>query len=410
MAGWRKIRQDRRNSSLYASRMTSDLQTATLLAHADGNGEASIAPPIYQTANFRAINAEDFSSMATDPRHDQFYTRYGNPTLSRAETIIAKLEGAQSAMLTASGMGAISTAMFGLLEAGDHVVAQESLYGGTSGFLQNVLPRFGITVTLVDQTDVNAFANAMQPNTRLMMLETPTNPLMKLTDLNAVSEIAQDHNAIMLVDGTIASPINQRPLEFGVDLVMHSATKYLGGHSDLSAGVLAGSKALIERIWQTSYLMGATLNAIDGWLLLRGLRTLKLRVEQQNKTALEIAAWLEAHPCIRTVHYVGLASHPQHDLARAQMTGFGGVLSFEIDGDFAATDQFISRLELASRAASFGSIGALVVHPAAMWAGMMTPEQLAATSVQPSLVRYGVGLEDVEDLKADIAQALEAIT
>jgi cystathionine beta-lyase/cystathionine gamma-synthase len=389
--------------------MTNELRTATVLAHADGNGESSIAPAIYQTANFRAQSAEDFSNMATETRHDQFYTRYGNPTLARAETIIAKLEGAQSAMLTASGMGAISTAMFGLLEAGDHVVAQESLYGGTSGFLQNVLPRFGITVTLVDQTKLTAFSNAMQPNTRLMMLETPTNPLMKLTDLKAVTKIAQDHNALTLVDGTIASPINQRPLEFGVDLVMHSATKYLGGHSDLSAGVLTGSKALIERIWKTSYLMGATLNAIDGWLLLRGLRTLKLRVEQQNQTALELANWLETHPGIRVVHYAGLKSHPQHELARRQMTSFGGVLSFEIDGDYAATDRFISRLELAARAASFGSVGALVVHPAAMWAGMMTPEQLAATGVQPSLVRYGVGLEDVEDLKADIAQALEAI-
>jgi cystathionine beta-lyase/cystathionine gamma-synthase len=390
--------------------MTDELRTATMLAHADGKGEASIAAPIYQTANFRAQSAEEFSIMATEARHDQFYTRYGNPTLSRAETIIAKLEGAETAMLTASGMGAISTAMFGLLEAGDHVVAQESLYGGTSGLLQNVLPRFGVAVTLVDQTDVNAFASAMRPNTSLMMLETPTNPLMRLTDLRAVTEIARDHDAITLVDGTIASPINQRPLEFGVDLVMHSATKYLSGHSDLSAGVLAGSKALIERIWKTSYLMGATLNAIDGWLLLRGLRTLKLRVEQHNKTALEIAGWLEAHPRIRTVYYAGLESHPQHDLARAQMTGFGGVLSFEIDGDYAATDRFISSLGLAARAASFGSVGALVVHPAAMWAGMMTPEQLAATGVQPSLVRYGVGLEDVEDLKADIAQALEAIT
>jgi methionine-gamma-lyase len=381
----------------------------TILAHADGRNETSVAPPIYQTATFRAESAEDFAAMATEPRHAHFYTRYGNPTLERSERVIAALEGAEAAMLTSSGMGAITSAVLALVNAGDHVVAQESLYGGTTGFLQNVLQRFGVEVTTVNQTDMRVFEGAMRPNTKLIMLETPTNPLMRLTDLRAVTTFAREHGALTLVDSTIASPVNQQPLALGADIVMHSATKYLGGHSDLSAGALAGSREMIERIWNTGFLLGATLNAFDAWLLLRGLRTLELRVKHQNESALTIAHWLETRPEIESVHYAGLESHPQHDLAVAQMSGFGGVLSFELRGDFETTDAFISKLEFASRSASFGGTSALIVHPAAMWAGMMTPAQLEMSGVKPSLVRYAVGLEDPRDLIADIQRALEII-
>ena len=384
-------------------------QIETLLVHADRQTDSSVAPPIYQTSTFRAQTAPEFSAMATDARHERFYTRYGNPTHAQAEAVIAALEGAEAAMLTASGMAAITSAVLGLVSSGDHVIAQRSVYGGTGGFLQGVVSRFGVQVSLVDQTDTDAFKRALQSNTKLLMLESPTNPLMHLTDLRAVATLARTHGIATMIDSTIASPINQRPLEFGIDLVMHSATKYLGGHSDLSAGVLAGSKAMLERIWQTAYLLGATLNGFDSWLLLRGLRTLKLRVEQHNRTALEVARWLERQPRVNTVHYPGLESHPQHQLAKAQMTGFGGVLSFELDGDFAATDALIAKLGLAKRSASFGSMGSLVVHPAAMWAGMMSTEQLQTSGVKPSLVRFAVGLEDVRDIIADLEQALRTV-
>ncbi|MEZ4863096.1 MAG: aminotransferase class I/II-fold pyridoxal phosphate-dependent enzyme [Caldilineaceae bacterium] len=384
---------------------------ASLVIHADDPLalEPAIAPPIHQTSTFRAASAADFAAMATEPRHPRYYTRYGNPTLERAEKVIADLEGAEAALVTASGMGAITTTVLALVQAGDHIVAQRNHYMGTTKLLTEILPRFGVTATLVDQTDVNAFAAALRPETKLIMVETPANPTMQLTDLAAVAEMARPRQILTFADNTFASPYNQRPLQLGIDLVMHSATKYLGGHHDLSAGVVAGPKAQLEQIWEAHMVVGAVLGPIDGWLLLRGLRTFAVRVKQQNQSALAIARALEAHPAIEQVHYPGLASHPQYELAQQQMRGFGGVLSFAVRGGYAATQRFISALTIPTQAVSLGGYESLVVHAAAMWEGTLGEAGLVEAGIQPNLVRFAVGLEDEAELIADLHQALAQV-
>ncbi|CUI78787.1 MULTISPECIES: trans-sulfuration enzyme family protein [Achromobacter] len=367
-----------------------------------------VAPPLYQTASFATDEASVFLDMATRPLHSGFYTRYGNPTTRAFESAVADLEGGECALATASGMGAITAALFAFAARGDHVVAQRVLYGGTTGLLQNIAPQLGIDVTFVDQADVAGFAAAVRPNTRLFMLESPSNPMLRLTDLARLAEIARARGITTLVDNTIASPINQRPLEFGIDLVMHSATKYLCGHGDVSAGVLVGDERRIKAVWEKAYLLGATLDPFAAWLVLRGLRTLPMRVARQNETALKVARHLEAHASVCAVHYPGLESHPQRALAQTQMSGHGGVLSFEVAGGMAQAERVVGALALAHRSASFGSFSTLVVHPAAMWAGMMTPEQLAASGLPPGLIRLGVGFESPAAIIDDLDTALAA--
>lgn len=385
-----------------------DWSLDSLVIHADDEFaiDSAIAPPIHQTSTFRAGSAADFAEMATQSRHSRYYTRYGNPTLERAETIIAQLEGAESALVTASGMGAITTTILALVQSGDHIVAQRNHYMGTTKLLTEILPRFGVTATLVDQTDVAAFADALRPETKLILVETPSNPTMQLTDLPAIADLARPRGILTFCDNTFASPYNQRPLTHGIDLVMHSATKYLGGHHDLSAGVVAGPQALLTKIWEVHMVVGAVLGPIDGWLLLRGLRTLAVRVKQQNQTALALAQFLERHPAIEQVYYPGLPSHPQYELAQRQMKGFGGVLSFAVRGGYSATQRFISALKLPTQAVSLGGYESLVVHAAAMWEGTLGEAGLIEAGIQPNLVRFSVGLEDEQDLMADLQQAL----
>jgi methionine-gamma-lyase len=277
---------------------------------------------------------------------------------------------------------------------------------GTTKLLTEVLPRFGVTATLVDQTDIAAFAAALTPQTKLILIETPSNPTLQLTDLRAIADLARAHNILTFADNTFASPVNQRPLEHGIDLVMHAATKYLGGHHDLSAGVVAGSQALIDKIWEAHIVVGAVLGPIDGWLLLRGLRTLPMRVAQHNRNALAVARFLAEHPAIEAVYYPGLDTHPQYALAQRQMRGFGGVLSFAVKGGYAATQRFIGALKLPTQAVSLGGYESLVVHAAAMWVGTLGEAGLAQAGIHPSLVRFSVGLEDERDLIADLQQAL----
>jgi methionine-gamma-lyase len=381
-------------------------KTTAIHADRDDAQSSSAAPLLWQTATFTAGSAEEFAEAATEPRHDQFYTRYGNPTLTQASSVIAALEGTESAMLFASGMAAITTTVLALVKQGDHVVAQRSHYSSTLTLLNKVLPRFGVDVTLVDQTDTAAFEAAITPSTKLIYIESPTNPLMQLTDLAAVGALARKHGALIAIDNTFATPINQRPADHGIDLVLHSATKYMGGHSDLVAGALAGSSALLDRIWDFGLVMGGSLDPFAGWLLLRGLRTMPLRVEQQNRTGMAVAKFLSEHPSVKRVYYPGLASHPQHELAARQMQGFGGMLSFELEAGFDAAERLVTRLELASRAASLGGVETLIVHPAAMWKHSMTDEQLREAGVSPGLLRLSVGIEDQVDLIDDLAHAL----
>lgn len=388
------------------------LNPETLVTHVDREmaSEDGIAPAIYQTSTFFAASAEEFQQMASTPRHNRNYTRDGNPTFTRAERIIAELEGAESALLTASGMGAISSTVLALVGQGDHVVAQKNHYMGTTQLLSTLLPKFGVAVTYVDQARPAEFAAALRPTTRLIMVESPSNPLLKLTDLHAVSELARPRGIVTVCDGTIGTPINQRPLEAGIDLVVHSATKFLGGHHDLMAGVVAGSAELIERVWHSQVILGPVPDPFAAWLLTRGLRTLPLRVRRQNETALAVANYLEAHPEIGAVNYPGLNSHPQHDLARRQMPGgFSGLMSFELRGGFEASQRVMDALTLPSRAVSFGGFESLISHPAGMWGGVLGIEKAKEAGISPSLVRFSVGLEHPDDVIADLAQALSAL-
>ena len=380
----------------------------TKLIHGDRelNSTSAVAPPIFQTATFRGDSAQDFADRASRPRHPEFYTRYGNPTLSQVESVLASLEGAESALVTGSGMAAVSATVLALVSQGDHVVAQKNHYGGTLNLLNSFVPRFGVEVTQIDQTDIAAFEKAVRPNTRLILIESPSNPLMTLTDIGAVAKLARSRRITTLIDNTFATPINQRPLDLGIDLSFHSATKYFGGHSDLIAGAVMGSSESITKIWNAHVILGAALGPFDAWLMLRGLRTLSLRVRQHNQNAMALAEFLKGHKAVKVVHYPGLKNHPQHELARKQMSGFGGMLAFEVNGGYQAADRFLSRIRLASRAASLGGIESLAVHPASNFLHYMTLEQAAKIGIAPGLLRISVGLEGKEDLIADFDQAL----
>ncbi|MDW8465343.1 MAG: aminotransferase class I/II-fold pyridoxal phosphate-dependent enzyme [Chloroherpetonaceae bacterium] len=307
----------------------------TLLIHGGEwhNTTRAVVPPIWQTSTYKAPDdADAFAELARSPNPKEFYSRYGNPTSAQVQEILAQLEGAEAAVLTASGMGAISSAVLAVVKAGGHIVSQTSLYAGTLTLFRDVLPALGIETTFVEQTDAQAFEQAIRPNTQLLYVETPANPLMKLTDLQAVATIAKSKGIFTLCDNTFATPLVQQPLQWGIDAVVHSATKFLGGHSDLTAGVVCGSKAFIEAVWKKTVILGCALSAFDAWLLLRGLRTLSLRVRQANETAAKLAAYLHSHPKVACVYHPSLPSHPQHALACKQMQGFTAMLSFELRG------------------------------------------------------------------------------
>jgi len=385
------------------------LQSKSVYASKPLNRTSAISPPIWQTTTFGAETAEDFAEIAVATKPAEFYTRNGNPNHAMVEATLAALEGGEAAQVFSSGMGAIFAAMGCLLETGDHVVAQRNHYAGATTLMKEFLPRWGVEIAYVDQTDNAEFAAAVRPNTKLIYVETPVNPLMQITDLRFVVELAKDRGGVTICDNTFATPVNQRPLEFGVDAVVHSATKYVGGHHDVTAGALVGSKDFVERVWRFALVAGATLSPFDGWLLLRGLRTLGLRVERHNRNGMALARFLEHHPKVARVYYPGLPSHPQHDLARSQMSGFTGMLSVELQGGYAAADKFISSLRLATRAASLGGFETLVVHPASMWSLQLSPELRESTGINEGLVRISVGLEDEVDMLRDFDQALAEI-
>lgn len=382
--------------------------TATVHADRHVHPDSAVAPPIYQTAAFSAADGEAFANGATEPRGKGFYTRFGNPNHAQVAAVLAELEGSEAAMVTASGMAAITTAVLALVSAGDHVIGQRSTYGGTASVLLNLLPRLGVATTLVDQRETEAFERAITPKTRLILVETPSNPLLHITDLRAVADLARAHGIITLADNTFATPLNQRPAEFGIDVVWHSATKYLNGHTDVSAGALAGPAEILDRIWDTSLLTGATLGPIDAWLLLRGIRTLPLRMPRHNDNGLALAQALAEHPAVSQVNYPGLESHPQHKLAADQMSGCGGVLSVEFTDGYEAADAFLGHLRYFERSASLGGIESLAVHPASMWRGMLSDEQLT-DAVPTGLVRLAAGTEDTADLVADVRAAADTV-
>jgi cystathionine beta-lyase/cystathionine gamma-synthase len=391
--------------------MSKDLALQTRVLHeADHlNQTHAVTAPIWQTTTFSSDSPEQLAELGTALHPTEFYTRYGNPTHRQVETVMAALEGGEAALVTSSGMGAIFTAIMTGLQSGDHVVAQTNHYSATGKLLRDVLPRWGITSTLVDQTNAEAFPAAVRPNTKLIYIESPSNPLLHLTDIQAVAEVGKSKGIRTMIDNTFASPVNQLPIKLGIDVVVHSATKFLGGHHDLSAGVIVGPRSYVDEVWDFSIISGSILGPFDGWLLLRGLKTLGLRVEQQNRNALALAQFLESHSKVEKVNYPGLESHPQHSLARRQMKGFGGVMSVELKGDEHTAAKLINSLKLATCAVSLGGVDTLIVHAATMWGHQHSVEQRRAAGISDRLVRISVGIEDEQDLISDFAQALEKL-
>jgi methionine-gamma-lyase len=384
------------------------MQTRLIHGARAENATAAVSPPIFQTSTYLLATPEQGAELAEVVAPAEFYTRYGSPNTKQVEHLIAELEGAEAALALGSGMAAIATAILGNLRPGDHVVAQLTHYTSALTLLTETLPRYGFAVTQVDQRDTAAFERAMQPNTRLVYTESPSNPTMDLTDLRATAALAHAAGALAITDNTFASSYNQRPLELGYDLVLHSATKYLNGHADVTAGVLAGSRALIDMAWEYARVHGPVLHPFEAWLLRRGLTTYGLRMAAHNANGLEVARFLEGHPAVARVYYPGLESHPQHALACRQMSGYGGMLAFELKGGYDAAYRAIGRTSLCLLAVSLGGVETLITHPASMIHTHQSDEQRASAGISPSLIRLSVGVENVEDIVADLDHALHS--
>ncbi|HKX18024.1 MAG TPA: PLP-dependent aspartate aminotransferase family protein [bacterium] len=367
----------------------------------------SVVVPIYQTATFKYDTVEEGARLGAESGPGYFYTRWANPTTDLFEQKVALLEGGEAALATSSGMAAIATAVVGLLKAGDHVIAPKAVYQATFQLLNEVLPRFGVEASFLDDPDVSAYERALRPNTRLLYIETPNNPLLGVTDIERVVALARARGARTVADNTFATPYNQRPLSLGVDLVCHSATKYLGGHHDVTAGVIVGSREMLRSCVKTMRIFGGVLDPFAAFLLTRGVATLGLRVERHNANALTLAKHLGAHPKVARVHYPGLPGHPRHEIAARQMPGgFGGMMSIEVKGDVATGARCVEALRVAKLAVSLGGISTLVTHPASTTSVNMPREVRLAAGISDGLIRVSVGIEDVEDLIGDFDRAL----
>ncbi|WP_372017171.1 methionine gamma-lyase [Tistrella mobilis] len=370
--------------------------------------DGALTPPLHLTSTFVFETAEAGGEMFAGTRPGHVYSRISNPTLDLLERRMADLEGAEAGLALASGMGAITATLWTLVSPGDEVIVDRTLYGCTFAFMRHGLARFGVTITHVDLTDPENLAAAIGPRTRVVYFETPANPNMRLVDIRRVSEIARAAGAVTVVDNTYATPRLTRPIELGADLVVHSATKYLGGHGDLVAGLVVGDAETIGRIRLEGLkdMTGAVMAPFNAMLILRGLKTLSLRMERHSASALAVAQMLNAHPAVASVWYPGLVDFPQHDLARRQMALPGGMIAFELTGGLAAGRETMNRLGLIGRAVSLGDAESLIQHPASMTHSTYTPEERAAYGISDGLIRLSVGLEDPEDLLEDLEQAL----
>jgi cystathionine gamma-synthase len=368
----------------------------------------SLTTPIVQTATYTWANSQEVKDHFEGKiEHRIDYGRYGNPTQRIAEQKLAALEGAGDCLLFASGMGGMTTALFAMLSRGAHVVVTDDSYRRTRQFLNATLNRFGIEVSTVPAGDYEALEDAIRPTTRVLVSESPTNPYNRILDLERFASIGRKHRVKTVIDATFATPYNVRPLEWGVDIVMHSATKYLGGHNDLLAGAVLGSRDLVHGFRQLQATTGATVDPFAAYLLVRGLKTFALRMERQNTNAQALAEFLHAHPRVERVHYAGLPSHPAHDIAKKQMRGFGGVVSFEVRGDLDAASRVVDACTIPYIAASLGGVESLIEQPAIMSFYELTTEERLQVGIKDNLIRYAVGIEDADDLIADLAQALD---
>lgn len=366
----------------------------------------SVAVPIYQTATYYYDTAEEGARLGQEIPPGFVYTRWSNPTTRALEEKMALLEGAEDALATASGMGAVSCAVLTALKRGDHAIAPSAIYQATYQLFAEMLPSYGIETTLLPDTDTQSYERALRPNTRLLFIETPNNPMLAITDAAKVASLARAHGAMTIADNTWATPYNHAPISDGVDAVVHSATKYLGGHHDVTLGLIAGSSDFIKKTKKQVRILGTTPDPFGAWLVIRGLATLALRVERQNATALRLAEFLAEHPNVDRVHYPGLRAHPGHAVAARQMRGFGGMLSFEVKGGYGPSVRVFERLEIPKRATSLGGVSTLVSHPAGISSVHMPKEVRAAAGISEGLIRVSVGVEDVDDLLGDFSQAL----
>ncbi len=367
----------------------------------------ALATPIMQTATYTFADTQELRDHFELRIEREEYGRYGNPTQSIAEQKLAALEGAEDCLLFASGMAAITTTLFAMLSRGAHVVVTDDSYRRTRQFLHQILHRFGIEVSTVPAGDYEAIDDVIRPTTRILISESPTNPYNRVLDLERVAEIGRRHRVKTIIDATFATPYNQRPLEFGIDLVLHSATKYLAGHNDLLAGAVLGSEELVEGIRGLHGVTGAVVDPFAAYLLVRGLKTFALRIERQNANGQALAEFLAGHPRVVAVHYAGLPTHPQHEVARRQMRGFGGVVSFEIEGDLDAASRVVDACRIPRIAPSLGGVESLIEQPAIMSFYELTTEERLQVGIKDNLIRYSVGIEDAADLIADLAAALD---
>jgi cystathionine gamma-synthase len=363
--------------------------------------------PVVHSVAYGYDDVEQWLRVALGQEPGHIYSRNSNPTVSAFEEKVRLLEGAEAATSASTGMGMISSVLFTFLSPGDRIVSVKDTYGGTNKIFTEFLPRFQIDVMLCDTTDHQAIEAEVSKGCVVLYLESPTNPTVKIIDIQRLAQAGHKAGAMVIVDNTFATPINQNPLQLGADLVLHSATKFLGGHADALGGVVCGSKPLVEQVYHFREINGASLHPMAAYLLLRGMKTLHLRIRQQNASALEIARFLETHPGIESVFYPGLESHENHDIARRQMRGFGGVLSFTLkDNDFDSVRRFLPRLNYAHSAANLGSVETIVGPPATTSHVECSPEERAAMGIPESLIRYSVGVEDPQDLIADLNHAL----
>lgn len=375
-----------------------------------GEHRGAVSVPIYQSSTFAFPSAEEGAARFEHRSPGLIYTRIGNPTVQALEECVAKLEGGCGAVATATGMAAVSASLLSLVRQGDHIIATQPIYGASRRLMEENLSRFGVTSTFVPAADASALRRALRPQTRLIFVETPANPTMDLVDLAATVDVARSAGILLVVDNTFAGPHLQRPLEMGADLVVHSMTKSLNGHSDVIAGiVVAREQALHEIVKQTISRFGMTIDPHQAWLVLRGIRTLGMRVERAQENAIELARWLERNPAIARVRYPGLPSHPQYELGQRQMSGPGSMIAFELQGGGDAARVLLNNVRLITLAVSLGGVESLIEHPATMTHNGMTAEELQAEGVRRGLVRLSVGCEDVDDLRADLAQAISAV-
>ena len=367
----------------------------------------ALAPPIYQNSTFRFATADESAAAFADEDAGYVYTRWGNPTQSVLERKIAALEGGEAALATASGMAAVSISLLTLLEGGDGVVAMDSLYSASHNLLNDALRSMGIETTFVNAIDVNEIERAIQPNTKVLYIESPANPTLKLVDIAACAEIAKRHKVTSVIDNTFATPCGQQPISLGIDVVVHSMTKYLSGNGTVIAGVIVGASEFINRAKKGALRnFGGVISPFNAWLTLHGVATLPLRFERHCANAHHIAEFLDAHPAIEWVRYPGLPSHPQHDLAKRQMQEFGGMIAFELKGGIEAGERLMNRTEICALAVSLGDVRTLICHPASTTHSQVPSEVRKRAGITDGLVRLSVGLEDVADIIADIEGGL----